>query len=110
MDEIDPAWQDCSVYFTWGVYYLALPASVGGDMARSAAYLEKASAAAPTSLLIPWGRAKYHADKSGDVASFRTDLEWVLAQDPSTAASPYRWNVYFQRDARAMLDGMTPAP
>ena len=103
MDEIDPAWQDGSVYFTWGVYYLALPASVGGDMAKSAAYFARAEEAAPTSLLIRWGRAKYHAEKAGDTRAIREDLEWVLAQDPHSAVSPYRWNVYFQRDARAML-------
>jgi hypothetical protein len=30
--------------------------------------------------------------------------KWVLAQDPHAAGSPARWNLYFQRDARTMLD------
>jgi len=41
--------------------------------------------------------------RTGDRAGFRRDLEWVLAQDPQRAESPFRWNVYFQRDAREML-------
>ena len=51
-----------------------------------------------------WGRAKYFHVKVGNRDGFVEDLEWVVAQDPRQATSPYRWNVYFQSDARLMLE------
>jgi len=91
------------VPFSLAIYFIGLPASAGRDLARSAELFAEASADAPTSLLAPWGRAKYLHVKTGDRAAFRQDLEWVLAQDPARAESPLRWNAYFQRDARDLL-------
>lgn len=105
LDELEPRFNEGGVPFTWGIFYLALPRAVGGDMQRSAESFEAAIALSPDSLLHRWGRAKYYHVKTGDRAAFAADLRWVLAQDPRAAASPYRWNVYFQRDARALLDG-----
>ena len=67
------------------------------------AWKAQAEAQAPGALLTRWGRAKYLCVRTGDRAGFQRDLEWVLAQDPRRADGPYRWNVYFQRDAREML-------
>lgn len=101
---VAPDHEHGAVPLSLGIYYLALPASAGGDLARSRELLEAAVAEAGTESLLPrWGRAKYFAVKSGDREGFRRDLEWVLAQDPRATATPYAWNVYFQRDARALL-------
>jgi tetratricopeptide (TPR) repeat protein len=105
MLEVDPAWRDGVVSFSWGIYYLALPAAVGGDMKKSSEFLDRAIQAGPKSLLHRWGRAKYYDVKMGDAEAFREDLEWVLAQDPRQSANPtFPWSAYFQRDARAMLE------
>lgn len=99
----DAGFPEDAVQFTWGIFYLALPRSVGGDMTKSAAAFERAIEIAPTSLLNRWGRAKYFHAKAGDRAGFEADMRWVLAQDPRAASSAYRWSVYFQRDARRAL-------
>jgi hypothetical protein len=103
MMELDPAYEHGAVPFSLAIYFIGLPASAGGDLERSAELLAQSVADAPTSLLARWGRAKYLHVRTGDRAAFRQDLEWVLAQDPARAESPLRWNVYFQRDARALL-------
>ena len=103
MMELDPAYEHGAVPFSLAIYYIGLPASAGRDLERSAELFAQSVADAPTSLLAPWGRAKYLHARTGDRAAFRRDLEWVLAQDPARAESPLRWNVYFQRDARELL-------
>lgn len=104
MQEIDAEFEDGALYFAWGIYYLALPKVAGGNRDQARINLEKAVEVAPDSLLPRWGRAKYFHVKLDDREGFIEDLEWVLDQDPRQATSPYPWNVYFQRDARAMLD------
>ena len=106
MQEIDPDWNYGAAHFALGIYYLALPSFAGGDMELSRQSMDKAIEVAPNSLLARWGRAKYFFEKTGDRAGFVEDLEWVLAQDPRAASSPYPWNVYFQRDAKEMLDNV----
>ncbi len=104
MMELDPAYEHGAVPFSLAIYFIGLPASAGRDLERSAELLAQSVAEAPTSLLARWGRAKYLHVRTGDRSAFREDLEWVLAQDPARAESPLRWNVYFQRDARDLLD------
>ncbi|NJL27680.1 MAG: hypothetical protein HC897_07155, partial [Thermoanaerobaculia bacterium] len=106
MLEIDAEAERGAVLFSQAIYWIAAPPGAGRDLKRAAEFLDRAIALAPTSLLPRWGRAKYYHVKTGDREGFRRDLEWVLAQDPKTAASPYRWNVYFQSDARRMLESM----
>ena len=103
MMAVDPAYEHGAVPFSLAIYYIGLPASAGRDLERSAELLAQAVAESPTSLLPRWGRAKYLHVKTGDRAAFRRDLEWVVEQNPAAAASPLRWNVYFQRDARELL-------
>jgi len=104
MGELDADWSQGAVHFAWGIYYLALPKFAGGDMEKSAENLQRTLAVAPESLLGRWGRAKYFHVKTKNRQGFEDDLRWVLEQDPRAAASPYPWNVYFQRDAKRMLD------
>lgn len=103
MMELDPAYEHGAVPFSLAIYFIGLPASAGRDLERSAELFAQSVADAPSSLLAPWGRARYLHVRTGDRAAFQRDLEWVLAQDPTRAESPLRWNVYFQRDARELL-------
>lgn len=92
-----------AVLFSLAIFDIALPKSAGGDLARANQWLDEALMVGDQSLLIRWGRAKYYFSRTGDQAAFREDLNWVLAQDPKLAQSPYPWNIYFQSDAKAML-------
>ncbi|TVQ39284.1 MAG: hypothetical protein EA370_04880 [Wenzhouxiangella sp.] len=94
------------VPFSLAVFHIAAPPIAGGDLDRAAALIEQAIATPGVSLLPKWGRARYLHALTGDREARRADLEWVLAQDPSTADSPYRWNVFVQRDARRMLESL----
>jgi tetratricopeptide (TPR) repeat protein len=104
IEAVDPNWKGGANYFNLGIYYLALPKSFGGDLKKSAEYLQKAEAAGPDRLLIPWGRAKYYYYHEKNRQGFKKDLEWVLAQDPHRpTGDTYPWNVYFQAQARSLL-------
>lgn len=101
---VAPEWNGGANDFNLGIYYLAVPESLGGDMAKAAESFKKARAAGPDRLLIPWGRAKYYHRKKGDRAAFKKDLEWVIGQDArGQTGDPYPWNVYFQNEARTLL-------
>ncbi len=100
---IDQDFENGAVLFSLGIYHIASPPGAGRDLDLSAQYLDKAIASGPASLLVRWGRAKYFYSRTEDRDGFRSDLEWVVAQDPRAATSPFPWNVYFQRDARQML-------
>jgi len=104
MLELDPGFERGAVLFSHAIYHIAAPPGAGRDLDLAAEYFDRAIEAGPSSLLVRWGRAKYFHVKTGDRDAFRRDLEWVLAQDPRTASSAYAWNVYFQSDARVMLD------
>jgi len=101
---IDKDFENGAVLFSLGIYHIASPPGAGRDLGLSAEFLDKAIASGPGSLLPRWGRAKYFYSRTGDRDGFRRDLEWVLDQDPKVASSPFAWNVYFQRDARQMLE------
>lgn len=103
MTSIDPDWGGGALHFTWGVYFLSIPESIGGDRNKSAAYFEKAVEIGPDRLLNRWGRAKYYYVKMKNPAGFRQDLEWVLSRDVEQSPGNFAWNVFFAREARQML-------
>lgn len=103
MTSIDPDWGGGALHFTWGVYFLSIPESIGGDRIKSAAYFEKAIEIGPDLLLNRWGRAKYYYVKTKNSAGFRKDLEWVLSRDVDRSPGNFAWNVFFAREARQML-------
>ncbi|MCM2313926.1 MAG: TRAP transporter TatT component family protein [Thermoanaerobaculia bacterium] len=100
---VDPGFGGGAVYFSLGIYNLALPPGAGRDLDKSREFLDRAVATSPTSLLTRWGRAKYFHVMTGDRDAFRRDLEWVIAQDPRTPDNTLPWNLYFQRDAKETL-------
>jgi tetratricopeptide (TPR) repeat protein len=103
IEVVMPNWSGGANYFNLGIYYLATPKAMGGDLERAVQYFDRARAAGPDWLLTPWGRAKYLYPLTGDREAFRSDLEWLLAYDPRDSGTPYPWGVYFQRDGRALL-------
>jgi len=103
MMAIDPAWGGGHPYAAIAGYYAAIPSFFGGDLKKSSEYYRKADEAGPEWLYIRFGRAMYLHRKTKDREAFRKDLQWIIAQDPHRAKSPYPWNVYFQREAKRML-------
>ncbi len=103
IDDLDSTWAGGGNYFARGLYYIAIPERFGGSKERSANEFATAIEIGPDYLVNRWGRAKYLYQLIGDNKNFRSDLEWVLEQDPHSAGNPYPWNVYFQEDTRKML-------
>lgn len=105
IDEVNPNWNDGGNLFNLGIYYIALPERIGGDLKKAEKYLRQAAVAGKGRLLIPWGRAKYYYYRIKDRNAFKKNLEWVTQQDPKVAPTdPYPWNLYFQREAKYMLE------
>lgn len=102
--DLDPEWGGGGIYFTWGIYYLSIPESVGGDRKLSAEYFQKAIDTGPDWLLNRWGRAKYFHVKMQNPREFKEDLQWVVNQDIKMSKGPYPWKAYFKKDAQNMLD------
>ena len=99
VETVNPEWSGGANYFNLGIYYLAVPKAMGGDMDKAQAYFEKSATSGPDWLLTPWGKAKYYYPLTGDRQAFIQDLEWVLARNPSETGEPYPWSVYFQTQA-----------
>lgn len=100
---LNPDWAGGGNHMSRGIFYIAAPERFGGSKIKAAEEFEKAIAAGPNHLVNRWGRAKYLYSLTGNKEGYRTDLEWVLAQDPHSAPNTYPWNIYFQNQARAML-------
>ncbi|HNW28972.1 MAG TPA: TRAP transporter TatT component family protein [Spirochaetota bacterium] len=103
MMALDPAWGGGHPYTTKASYCAIIPSIAGGDLKKSAEYFEKADAAGAGWLYVRFSRAKFLHARMKDRDEYNKDLEWVIAQDPHRAKSPYPWNVYFQREAKKML-------
>jgi tetratricopeptide (TPR) repeat protein len=104
--EIDPEWAGGHPYFAWAGYYAAIPEMMGQDLDLAEEYFDKAEAAGPNWIYIKYSKAVLLHTARGDREAFIKDLEWVLAQDPKEADSPYPFNVYFQREAKEMLENI----
>lgn len=104
MTSIDPDWGGGVIHLTWGIYFLAIPESVGGDRVKSAEYFRKAIEIGPEQLIHRWGRAKYYHVKMKDPQSFREDLKWVLSRDLRQSPGHPAWNAFFVKDARRLLN------
>ncbi len=104
MSEVNPDFGGGAVHFTWALYYLAIPESVGGDREKSEVLFAKAIEVGDDWLLNRWGRAKYFHVKMQNREQFKKDLEWVIAQNVSEMQGHRAWKTYFVDDARNMLD------
>jgi tetratricopeptide (TPR) repeat protein len=103
MDSVDPAWEDHATTFSWGIYYLAMPSSLGGDKDKAGVLLDRAVAMGPQRLLPRWGRGKYYHPERGDWQAARADLEAVSAADLAGLRGHPAWNRYFKAEAVSLL-------
>lgn len=102
VEKVYPEWSGGANYFNLGIYYMAIPKAMGGDLEKAQAYFEKAAVSGPDWLLTPWGKAKYYYPLTGDRQAFIRDLEWVLTRNPRETGEPYPWSIYFQEQAREL--------
>ena len=70
VEMVYPEWSGGANYFNLGIYYMAIPKAMGGDLEKAQAYFEKAAASGPDWLLTPWGKAKYYYPLTGDRQAF----------------------------------------
>ena len=106
MSAIDPDYAGGAVYFTWALYYLAIPESVGGDREKSKELFVHALETGPNWLINRWGRAKYYHVKMKNRDEFIEDLQWVIVQDIRKAEGHYAWKSFYKRDAERMLENV----
>lgn len=103
-EDVDPSWEEGRPYYARALYYAMLSDFYGGDIKKAAYFFKRCIKEGPDRLSRRWGRAKYLYTRKDNRKGFQEDLEWVIAQDPKKAGGPYPWNVFFQRDAREMLN------
>lgn len=103
MDAIDPAWEEYVSTFSWGIYYLAMPSSRGGDKVRARESFDLAVTRGVHRTLPRWGRAKYFHLQRGETAAARADLTAVAARDLDELGGNRSWNRYFKAEAASLL-------
>ncbi|MDB4835006.1 TRAP transporter TatT component family protein [Cyclobacteriaceae bacterium] len=103
IDKINPNWAGGGNYFSRALYYIATPKRFGGSLERADTEFSTAIKVGPNFIVNRWGRAKYLYSLTGNEAGFKSDMEWVIAQDPHKGGNPYAWNIYFQNDAKKEL-------
>ncbi len=103
MDAIDPAWEEHTTTFSWGIYYLAMPAARGGDKARARECFDRAVALGANRALPRWGRGKYFYPAVGERAAGRADLMAVAERDLEALGGNKSWNRYFKAEAARLL-------
>lgn len=106
IDELDPNWSGGANYFSRALYYIAVPEKFGGSKELAADEFKKAIEIGPNYLFNRWGRAKYLYDLTGNIQGFKSDLEWVIAQDPNNGGKTFPWNYYIQEDSKKMLSNI----
>lgn len=104
IDQLDSTWSGGGNYFARGIYYISTPEKFGGSLERAETEFSKAIEIGPEYLSNRWGRAKYLYSLTGNAKGYISDLEWVIEQNPHNSSIPYSWNVYFQNDAKKMLE------
>lgn len=103
MDAIDPTFEEYVSTFSWGIYYLAMPSSRGGDRVRAREQFDLAVTRGVNRTLPRWGRAKYFYLPRGEIAAARADLTVVVARDLDELGGNRSWNRYFQAEAASLL-------
>ena len=103
MDAIDPQWEESTSTFSWGIYYLAMPSSRGGDMTRARACFDRAVALGEHRTLPRWGRGKYFYVAVREPTAARADLSAVAGRSLDELGGNRSWNRYFQNEARRLL-------
>lgn len=103
MDALDPSFEGHVTTFSWGIYYLAMPSSRGGDKARARECFDAAVVRGTERSLPRWGRAKYFYLPRGEPGAARADLAVVAASNLDELGGNRSWNRYFKAEAAALL-------
>jgi hypothetical protein len=90
----------------WGAYYSALPSFAGQDLEKSADYFAASLSAAPNYFGTRVLRAEYLTVLTGDVATFTSDLDFVINGDPTVEPAVAAENAKEQEKATALLARM----
>ena len=106
IEKLDGNWAGGGNYFSRALYYIAVPEKFGGSKDLANKEFSTAIEIGPLYLVNRWGRAKYLYELTGDNDGFKNDLMWVISQNPNNAGNTYPWNIYFQEDARKMLENI----
>ena len=101
--ELEPSFYYAGPDRYWGAYYSAIPSFAGQDLGQSRKYFDKALGAYPSFLGTHVLLAAEWAVKSQDKATFRKELEWVVAQDPNAIPEVRPEAEAEQRKAKALL-------
>lgn len=105
-DDLDDTYNYGGPSRTWGAYYAAAPSIVGGDLAKSRAYFEKALAIAPDFFATKVLMAELYAPKANDRQLFEELLKSVIDGDPNILPDVVPEQKVEQAKARRLLAGI----
>jgi hypothetical protein len=105
-EELDPTYYYHGPARYWGAYYAALPSFAGQDLDKSAEYFAASLSASPDYFGTRVLRAEYLTVLTGDVATFKSDLNTVINGDPNKEAGVAAENAKEQEKAKALLARM----
>jgi len=103
MDAVDPTWEESTSTFSWGIYYLAMPASRGGDKAKARECFDRAVKLGVNRTIPRWGRGKYFYVAIGETAASQADLAAVAVRDIDDLGGSRPWNRYLKAEAARLL-------
>lgn len=103
VDELDPTFFNHGPARYWGAYYSALPSIAGRDTEMSKKKLEESLAGSPNYLGTKVIRAEFWAVATQDAATFESDLQAVIAADPTLVADCVPENTMEQEKAKKLL-------
>ncbi len=103
MDAVDPTWEESTSTFSWGIYYLAMPSSRGGDKAKARECFDRAVKLGVNRTIPRWGRGKYFYVAMGETAASQADLAAVAAREIDDLGGSRPWNRYLKAEATRLL-------
>lgn len=103
MDAVDPTWEEYTSTFSWGIYYLAMPSSRGGDKAKARDCFDRAVKLGVNRTIPRWGRGKYFYVAMGETAASQADLAAVAALNIDDLGGSRPWNRYLKAEAARLV-------
>lgn len=103
MDAVDPTWEQSTSTFSWGIYYLAMPSSRGGDKVKARECFDRAVQLGINRTIPRWGRGKYFYVAMNETAASQADLAAVAAREIDELGGSRPWNRYLKIEASRLL-------
>ncbi len=103
MDAVDPTWEESTSTFSWGIYYLAMPSSRGGDKVKARECFNRAVTLGVNRTIPRWGRGKYFYVATGETAASQADLAAVATRGIDDLGGSRPWNRYLKAEAAKLL-------